>query len=419
MTTLSDTDSPFAIAQQQFDIAADLLGLAPGLRGILRCPQREMSVAFPVKLDDGSTRVFEGFRVQHNLSRGPTKGGIRYHPSVSLDEVRALAMWMTWKCAVANLPYGGAKGAVVVDPKALTPGEIERLTRRYATEISLLIGPEKDVPAPDVGTDAQVMAWIMDTISMHQGYTVPAIVTGKPLNIGGSEGRSDATARGLVYLLNDASRHIGLNLQNARVAIQGFGKVGASTAQFLSGLGATIVAVSDTGGGLFRQSGLDLAPLLEHKRQTGALAGFAGADAITNAELLELDVDVLVPAALSGAITGENAPRVRAHVIVEGANGPLTPAADQILYDQGTFVLPDILANAGGVTVSYFEWVQGLQEFFWTEREVNAQLERVMVNSFQTVLRVAQERRVDMRTAAYLVGVQRVADAVATRGIYP
>ena len=419
MTTLSDTERPFAIAQQQFDIAADLLDLSPGLRGILRIPQREMSVTFPVKLDDGSTRVYEGFRVQHNLSRGPTKGGIRYHPGVTLDEVRALAMWMTWKCAVANLPYGGAKGAVVVDPKALSPSEVERLTRRYATEISIVIGPEKDVPAPDVGTDSQVMAWIMDTISMHQGYTVPAIVTGKPLNIGGSEGRSDATARGLVYLLGEASRHLGLNLSGARVAVQGFGKVGASTARILQGLGAWVVAVSDTSGAIYNPAGLSLKAVAEHKQRTGGLAGYREANAISHAELLELDVDVLVPAALSGAISAENAARVKARVIVEGANGPLTPAADQILYDQGTFVLPDIVANAGGVTVSYFEWVQGLQEFFWTEREVNAQLERVMVNSFQTVLRVAQERSVDMRTAAYLVAVQRVADAVATRGIYP
>jgi glutamate dehydrogenase (NAD(P)+) len=308
---------------------------------------------------------------------------------------------------------------VIVDPKALSPSEIERLTRRYATEISILIGPEKDVPAPDVGTDEQVMAWIMDTISMHQGYTVPAIVTGKPLNIGGSEGRSDATARGLVYLLNEASRHLGLNLSGARVAVQGFGKVGASTARILQGLGAWVVAAGDSSGAIYNPAGLSLRKLAEHKQRTGSLVGFPEADPISPAELLELDVDVLVPAALSGAITAENAPRVRARVVVEGANGPLTPAADQILYDQGCFVLPDILANAGGVTVSYFEWVQGLQEFFWTEREVNAQLERVMVNSFQTVLQTAQQRRVDMRTAAYLVAVQRVADAVATRGIYP
>lgn len=419
MTTLSDTERPFAIAQQQFDIAAELLDLPEGLRGILRTPQREMSVNFPVKLDDGSTQVFEGYRVQHNLSRGPTKGGIRYHPGVTLDEVRALAMWMTWKCAVANLPYGGAKGAVVVDPKTLSLSEIERLTRRYTTEISILIGAERDVPAPDVGTDAQVMAWIMDTISMHQGYTVPAIVTGKPLNIGGSEGRNDATARGVVYVLGEAARHLGLNLSSARVAIQGFGKVGASTARFLESLGAKVVAVSDSRGGIYNPSGLRIDAVIEHKQANGSLAGYSEADAISNDELLALDVDVLVPAALSVAINAENAPRVRARVIVEGANGPLTPAADQILYDQGTFVLPDILANAGGVTVSYFEWVQGLQEFFWTEREVNAQLERVLINSFQTVLRVAQERRVDMRTAAYAVAVQRVADAVSTRGIYP
>ncbi|NJN15395.1 MAG: Glu/Leu/Phe/Val dehydrogenase [Oscillochloris sp.] len=419
MTTVVENDNPMAIAQQQFDIAADLLDLSENLRGILRVPQRELSVTFPVKMDNGETIVFEGFRVQHNLSRGPTKGGIRYHPSLTLDDTRALAMWMTWKCAVANLPYGGAKGGVVVDPKLLSLSEIERLTRRYATEMSIVIGPERDIPAPDVGTNPQIMAWIMDTISMHQGYTVPAIVTGKPLNIGGSHGRHEATARGLVYLLSEAARHLDLNLSRLRVAVQGFGNVGFTCARLLESLGATVIAVSDSKGGLLNMAGLEIDHVMAHKQASGQVAGYREADEITNADLLGLDVDVLIPAALSGAITASNAHQVRARVVAEGANGPTTPAADEILYDKGVFVLPNILANAGGVTVSYFEWVQGLQEFFWTEREVNAQLERVIVNAFHNVLTAAQHHRVHMRTAAYTLAIQRVAEAVTTRGIYP
>ena len=418
-TLVTPPETAYTIARRQFDLAADLLDLPKNIRGILRSPQRELTVNFPVKLDDGRTRMFTGYRVQHNLSRGPVKGGIRYHPAVTLDDVRALAMWMTWKCAVTNLPYGGAKGAVVVDPKQLSLTEIEHLTRRYATEISILIGPEKDVPAPDVNTNPQIMAWIMDTISMHQGYTVPAIVTGKPLNIGGSEGRNEATARGIVSILAEAARHLDLNLQGARVAIQGFGNVGANTARMFHELGATLVAVSDSQGGVYNPRGLHPIHLLQYKRNTGSLRSFPQGDSITNAELLELDCDILVPAALGGVITGENAPRVRARVIAEAANGPTTPDADDILFDRGCFVLPDILANAGGVIVSYFEWVQGLQEFFWTEREVNTQLERVIDHAFQAVLSVAQERGVHMRTAAHLIGVKRVADAVTTRGIYP
>jgi glutamate dehydrogenase (NAD(P)+) len=416
---VTETLNPYAIAQEQFDIAADLLDLPDSLRGHLRVPQRELAVSFPVKMDDGSTRVYEGYRIQHNLSRGPTKGGIRYHPDVTLDDIRALAMLMTWKCGVTGLPYGGAKGGVVVDPKALSESEIERLTRRYASEISLVIGPEKDIPAPDVNTNPQIMAWIMDTVSMHKGYTVPAVVTGKPLNIGGSEGRNEATARGVAYVLTEAARHLSMDLSGATVAVQGFGNAGANTARLLAELGARVVAVSDSRGGAFRPGGLNVKALIAHKRRTGGLSGFIEADTISNAELLELGVDVLVPAALGLQITEENAPRVKARLIAEAANAPISPGADRILYDQGCFVLPDVLANAGGITVSYFEWVQGLQEFFWTEREVNAQLERVMSHAFQSVLRVAQERRVHMRTAAYMVGVQRVADAVTTRGIYP
>ncbi|MBX0331060.1 Glu/Leu/Phe/Val dehydrogenase [Oscillochloris sp. ZM17-4] len=416
---LAETLNPLAIAQEQFDIAAEMLHLPQQLRGHLRVPQRELCVHFPVKMDDGSTRVYTGFRVQHNLSRGPTKGGIRYHPDLSIDDIRALAMLMTWKCAVSGLPYGGAKGGVVVDPKTLSESEVERLTRRYASEMSLVIGPEKDIPAPDVNTNPQIMAWIMDTVSMHKGYTVPAVVTGKPLNIGGSEGRSDATARGAVYVLSEAARHLSMDLSRARVSVQGFGNAGANTAQMLADFGATVVAVSDSRGGVYNPGGLDIGALQNHKRRTGAVAGFMEADHISNAELLEIDCDILVPAALGYQITEGNAPRVRARLIAEAANAPITPAADRILYDQGCFVLPDVLAGAGGITVSYFEWVQGLQEFFWTEREVHAQLERVMVIAFQNVLRMAQKHRVHMRTAAYMIGVQQVADAVTTRGIYP
>jgi glutamate dehydrogenase (NAD(P)+) len=411
--------SPFTVAQEQFDIAADLLDLSPGLRAALRVPQRELSVNFPVKLDDGSIQIFEGYRVQHNLARGPAKGGIRYHPAVNLDEVRALAMWMTWKCAVTNLPYGGAKGGVIVDPQQLSLKELERLTRRYTSEISILIGPEKDIPAPDMGTDAQIMAWIMDTISMHQGYTVPAIVTGKPIHIGGSEGRHEATARGLIYVLREAARHLTMKLDGARVALQGFGKVGATVARVLDQMGATVVAISDSKGGIYNPGGLRPEAVAQYRERHGTVQGFFEADTITNEELFELPCDILVPAAVEGQITSRNAPYIKARVVAEAANGPTSPEADEILYDNGCFVLPDILANAGGVTVSYFEWVQGLQEFFWTEREVHTQLERIMSTSFQAVLQKAQEQRVHMRTAAYLLAVQRVADAVTTRGIYP
>ncbi|WP_129671201.1 Glu/Leu/Phe/Val dehydrogenase [Candidatus Chloroploca sp. Khr17] len=418
--TLPDTtENLFTIAQRQFDRAADLLDLPAGLRGILRVPQRELSVNFPVKLDDGTTRMFTGYRVQHNLSRGPTKGGIRYHPSLTLDEVRALAMWMSWKCAVTHLPYGGAKGGVIVDPKQFSQHEIERLTRRYASEISLVIGPDRDIPAPDVNTNPQIMAWIMDTISMHQGYTVPAIVTGKPLTIGGSEGRHEATARGLVYILIEAVAHAGINLANSRVAIQGFGNAGASIARMLHALGATIVAVSDSQGGVYHPRGLDPAAVALHKEATGSVVGYPEGDQISNATLIELDCDILIPAALAQSIDGARAPYVRARIVAEAANGPTTPEADEILFDQGVMVVPDILAGAGGVTVSYFEWVQGLQSFFWSEREVNAQLERIMQRSFHQVVEMAQQHQVHLRTAAGALAVRRVADAVATRGIYP
>jgi glutamate dehydrogenase (NAD(P)+) len=414
-----ERENLLATAQRQFDIAADLLDLDGNLRKIMRVPQRELTVNFPVKMDDGRIEVYTGYRIQHNITRGPAKGGIRYHPATYIDEVRALAMWMTWKCATVNIPYGGAKGAVVVDPKQLSVSELERLTRRYTSEISLLIGPDKDIPAPDVGTNPQVMAWIMDTYSMHSGHTVPAVVTGKPLNIGGSQGRNESTARGLVYILREASRHLSFDITGAKVVIQGFGNVGSVSARVLDELGATIVAVSDSRGGVYSRGGLPIGDVLAHKRRTGSVADFPEAESVSNEELLELPCDILIPAALESQISASNAGRIKARIIGEAANGPTTPDADNILYDRGVFVIPDILAGAGGVTVSYFEWVQGLQEFFWNEREVNAQLERVTVNAFQHVLRIAQARRVHMRTAAYLLAVDRVARATTTRGIYP
>jgi glutamate dehydrogenase (NAD(P)+) len=412
-------DNPWAVAQEQFDIAADALDLNPSLRAVLRVPKRELTVNFPVKLDDGSIQVFTGYRVHHNAARGPTKGGIRYHPDTNLDEVRALAMWMTWKCAVVNIPYGGAKGGVVCDPKQLSLAELERLTRRYTTEIAILIGPEKDIPAPDVNTTPQVMAWIMDTFSMHQGYTVPAVVTGKPINIGGSRGRNEATARGASIVIREAVRQQGLDLDGMKVAIQGYGNAGAIAAQLLHQMGTTIVAVSDSRGGIYNPGGLDPDAALRYKRANGSVVGFPEADHLTNAELLELPCDILIPAALENQITGANAGRIKARIIAEAANGPTTPEADALLHDRGIVVLPDILANAGGVTVSYFEWVQDLQDFFWTEREVNAKLERVMVASYASVREIAEQRKVHLRTAAYLLAVQRVAEAAMTRGIYP
>ncbi|HWQ14206.1 MAG TPA: Glu/Leu/Phe/Val dehydrogenase [Roseiflexaceae bacterium] len=415
----AEQENPFANAQRQFDIAAEMLNLDPGLRQILRVPQRELTIRFPVKMDDGRIKVFTGYRIQHNITRGPAKGGIRYHPAVTVDDVRALAMWMTWKCATVNIPYGGAKGAVVVDPKQLSMGELERLTRRYTTEISILIGPDKDIPAPDMGTNPQIMAWVMDTYSMHAGHTVPAVVTGKPINVGGSQGRNEATARGLAYVLREAVEALSFDIAASRVVIQGCGNVGATIARLLDEMGATIVAISDSRGGIYHRAGLPIAEVLAHKARSGSVTGFPEADQVTNAELLELPCDILIPAALEGQITPRNADRIQARIIGEAANGPTTPEADRILFDRGVFIIPDILANAGGVTVSYFEWVQGLQEFFWTEREVNAQLERVMAGAFQNVLRTAHERHTDMRTAAYLLAVDRVAQSTRTRGIYP
>ncbi len=419
----SEQINPFAIAQHQFDLAADRLDLDPGMRAVLRVPQRELAVNFPVKHDDGSIHVYSGYRVQHNITRGPAKGGIRYHPAVDIDEVRALAMWMTWKCSLVNIPFGGAKGGVVVEPKQLSQDELERLTRRFATEISVIIGPERDIPAPDMNTNAQVMAWFMDTISMNRGYTVPAVVTGKPLGIGGSLGRVDATGRGVSIVTREAAKHLGVRLDKANVVIQGFGNVGSVSAEILARMGCRIVAVSDVTGGYYNRQGLDIPAMIEHVRasRNRSLAGYEqrGMERTTNAELLELPCDFLIPAALENQITSLNANRIKARILIEAANGPTTPEADEILYDRGVFVVPDILANAGGVTVSYFEWVQGLQEFFWTEEEINERLERIMIRSFATTLELALKERISMRLAAYLVSVKRVAEATVLRGIYP
>ena len=410
---------PWEVAIEQFDTAADKLHLDANMRAILRECQRELIVHFPVRMEDGAVKVFTGYRIQHNTSRGPGKGGIRYHPSVTLGEVKALAMWMTWKCAVVGIPYGGAKGGVVCDPKHMNLHQLETLTRRYTTEIALLIGPDRDIPAPDVNTNSQTMAWMMDTYSMHAGHTVPAVVTGKPLSIGGSEGRNEATARGAVYTIIEASKHLGLDLEGARVVVQGFGNAGMHSAKLMADLGATVIAVSDTGGAIFNPKGIDPNKVDAYKRETGTVVGFAGADRITNSQLLELDCDILIPAALENQIGEHNAPKIKAKIIAEAANGPTSPEADRILFDRGVFLIPDILCNAGGVTVSYFEWVQDLQNLFWREATINARLKEVMVKSFVDVLQMATKHKVNMRTAAYMVAVARVAEATLTRGIYP
>jgi glutamate dehydrogenase (NAD(P)+) len=407
------------VAQRQFDLAAERLNLDPGLRRVLREPRRVLTVTFPVHMDDGTVRVYTGYRVQHNLGRGPAKGGIRYHQDVTLDEMKALAMWMTWKCAVVGIPYGGGKGGVVVDPKKLSLKELEALTRRFTTEISVLIGPERDIPAPDVNTNAQVMAWMMDTFSMHVGYTVPAVVTGKPVSLGGSEGRNDATGRGCVFTIIDAARHLGLDLHGATVVVQGFGNAGSIAALLMAAEGSKVIAVSDTGGAIFSRDGLDPERVVAWKKEHGTVVGCPGSERIGSAEILELPCDVLIPAALENAITAANAARIRTRIVAEAANGPTTPEADEILHRNGVFVIPDILASAGGVTVSYFEWVQDLNRDHWSEAVVNAKLREIMERSFAEVLAMKQRAKVDMRTAAYLLAVQRVADATALRGLYP
>ncbi|MFL5641669.1 MAG: Glu/Leu/Phe/Val family dehydrogenase [Chloroflexota bacterium] len=407
------------VAQRQFDLAAERLGLDPGMRLVLREPRREFTVHFPVHMDDGSVEVFTGYRVQHNLGRGPAKGGIRYHQDVSLDEVKALAMWMTWKCAVVGIPYGGGKGGVIVDPKQLSKKELEGLTRRFFTEIEILVGPEKDIPAPDVNTNAQIMAWMMDTYSMHAGYTVPGVVTGKPISLGGSEGRNEATARGCVYTIVEAARHLGMDLAKARVAVQGFGNAGSIAARLIEEEGSTVVAVSDSTGGIHNARGLDVAKVINWKSEHGTVQGFPGATDITNAQVLEVDCDILIPAALENQITSRNAGRIKARLVAEAANGPTTPDADEILFKNGVFLIPDILCNAGGVTVSYFEWVQDLNRDHWSELVVNAKLKDIMVNAFAETLAMSTRESVNMRTAAYLLAVKRVADAMEMRGLYP
>ena len=407
------------VAQRQFDLAAERLHLDPGLRAVLREPRRALTVTFPVHMDDGTVRVITGFRVQHNLGRGPAKGGIRYHQDVTIDEVKALAMWMTWKCAVVGIPYGGGKGGVIVDPKKLSLKELEALTRRFTTEISVLIGPERDIPAPDVNTTPQIMAWMMDTYSMHAGYTVPGVVTGKPISLGGSEGRNEATARGCVYTIVDAARHLGMDLTRTTTVVQGFGNAGSIAASLMVDEGSTVIGFSHPRGALPKQTGLDIDRVLAWKKEHGTVVGFPGARTITNGELLELPCDILIPAAYENQITDRNADRVKARIVAEAANGPTTPEADLILREKGVFMIPDILANAGGVTVSYFEWVQDLNRDHWSEAVVNAKLKEIMDRSFGEVLAMAEREAVDMRTAAYLVAVKRVADVTTLRGLYP
>jgi glutamate dehydrogenase/leucine dehydrogenase len=420
MVNNGSTVNPFETAKRQVDIVADLLGIETGIREVLKHPKRELTVNFPVRMDDGTYRVFTGYRVQYNMARGPTKGGIRYHPQVTLDEVRALAAWMTWKCAVVNIPYGGAKGGVICDPKHMSKGELERLTRRYASEIASIIGPEMDIPAPDVYTDGQTMAWIMDTYSMLRGYSVPGVVTGKPLALGGSEGRGEATGRGCAYTIREGAKDAGVRVKNGTVAVQGFGNAGSVCAELLfDEQGAKIVAASDSKGGIYKADGMNPHAIGQHKAKTGSVVGFPGAKAISNEELLELKVDILVPAALENQLTPKNADKVQAKLIAEAANGPTLPEADSVFFEKKITLLPDILANAGGVTVSYFEWAQDIQGYFWPLSEVNQRLERVMVQSYNDVHKVATERKVHNRTAAYVLAIQRVVDAIKIRGIYP
>jgi glutamate dehydrogenase (NAD(P)+) len=411
--------NPYHMAVQQFELAADKLNLSEDMREILRQPKRELTVNFPVRLDNGRIKTFTGYRVQHNVNRGPAKGGIRYGPDVTLDEVKALAMWMAWKTAVVGIPFGGAKGGVICDPKKMSPAELERLTRRYATEISIIIGPRSDIPAPDVNTNSQVMAWIMDTYSMHEGFSSPAVVTGKPLSIGGSEGRNDATATGVLFVTRQAAKRIGMPLQGARVSIQGFGNAGSIAARLFHNEGCKIVALSDTRGGIYNESGLEPSSVLRHKQEQGSVVGYHRAQAIGVHDTLVVPCDILIPAATEGVITATNADRVLARIIAEAANGPTTPEADEILFKKNIVVIPDILANAGGVTVSYFEWVQDIQSFFWNVEEITQKLEVIMNRSFAAVAEKADQYSCNMRLAANMLAISRVAEATQVRGIYP
>ncbi len=411
--------NPREVAVQQLRQAGARIEMDDDILQKLSHPKRIMQVSIPTKMDNGSLNVFTGYRVQHNMDRGPAKGGIRYHPDVSMDEVIALAMWMTWKCAVVNIPYGGAKGGVICNPKEMSQDELERMTRRFTSELIGFIGPNVDIPAPDVYTNPQVMAWILDTYSMNQGYLTPAVVTGKPVEIGGSLGRNEATGRGCAIVTREALKTMDIDISGARVAVQGFGNAGSVAAKVLQGMGAIVIAVSDSRGGIYSEQGIAVEAAVQHKAETGTVVDFERCDQITNEELLALDCDVLVPAALENTITEDNADAVKAKVIAEAANGPTTPDAQAILDGKGVFVVPDILANAGGVTVSYFEWVQGGQMYFWSEDEVNERLESIMVNSYYEVRAEAKRGNLNMRDAAFNVAVGRVAKAVELRGIYP
>jgi glutamate dehydrogenase (NAD(P)+) len=426
MSKPKKTDAPAAekldawkVAQQQLRNVAELIPLDEDSYRILSVPRLCLTVSVPVRHDDGKIRVYTGHRVQHSTARGPGKGGIRYHPDVTLDEVKALAMWMTWKCSVMGLPYGGAKGGITCDPRAMSERELERMTRRYTSEILPIIGPERDIPAPDVNTTPQIMAWVMDTYSMNKGYTVPGVVTGKPIEIGGSLGRGTATARGLMFTVLSALDKLGLKKTGLRVAVQGYGNAGYNAAKLFHELGFKIIACSTSKGGIVVDKGFDPDAVNAHYQKTASVTGFKGADSISNEDLLELDCDILLPCALEGQITERNAARIKARIVGEGANGPTTPEADTILHENGKFVIPDVLANAGGVTVSYFEWVQALQEYFWSEAEVNAKLKELMARAFESVYAVHREKKIDMRRAAYVVAVSRVAEAHRLRGLYP
>jgi glutamate dehydrogenase (NAD(P)+) len=411
--------NPHRIAQIQFDIAAEYLKLDPGLRQILRSPKRVLEVSVPTKMDNGQVKVFSGFRVQHNVARGPAKGGIRYHPNVTLDEVKALATWMTWKTATVNIPYGGAKGGVICDPKRMSKGELERMTRRFTSEILPIIGPEQDIPAPDVYTDAQTMAWIMDTYSMTKGYSTLGVVTGKPVSLGGSEGRNEATARGCLVVCEEACKVKKINLRGASVAIQGFGNAGSIAAKLFTEKKARVVAISDSRGGVFNSRGIDPLKAMRYKERAGTVVGMPGTSRISNDDLLTMKCDILIPAALENSITLNNVDMIKARIVAEAANGPTTPHADEVLARKGIMLLPDILANAGGVTVSYFEWVQDLQGFFWSEEEVKTKLETVMRRAFHEVHETMRKHRTHMRTGAYVLAVGRVAEATLVRGLFP
>ena len=416
--------NPHEMALVQLRHVAKRMKLDPNLHEVLKAPMRSLEVSIPVRMDNGTIRVFTGYRVQHSMARGPAKGGVRFHQNVTLDEVKALAMWMTWKCAVVGIPYGGAKGGVVVDPRTLTHGELERLARRYFSEIQVIIGEQKDIPAPDVNTNAQTMAWFMDTYSMNQGYAVPAIVTGKPVDIGGSEGREKATSRGITFCVREAAKVLKMDLKGATIAIQGFGNVGGHLAPLAADMGLKVVAVSDVNGGIHDPKGFDVPKLMAWNKQHGTVKGFPGSTELHNKDLLELKVDILAPCALEGVIHKDNAPNLKCKILAEGANGPTTPQADKILTEKGIFVIPDVLCNAGGVTGSYFEWVQGLQSFFWTEAEVNQRLDQIMTKAFHQVHDIwtkenTKDDPLTVRQAAYMLAVKRVADAIQKRGIYP